>query len=129
MDVCKLAFVAIVTVVITMVLRQAGSAWGQWISIAAGIMLALSVLGDLADIMILTDKFETVMTDTDGTYMRLLWKALGITYLCEFAADLCRENGSGLLAKQIEICGKISVLLLGVPILLALLNTIAGYGI
>ena len=129
MDVCKLAFVAIVAAIVTIVLRQVKSEWGQWISIAAGLVIALSLLSELADIKSLTDKFEAVMTDVDSTYMKLLWKALGITYLCEFASDLCRENGNGLIARQIEICGKISVLLLGIPILLALLNTIAGYGI
>lgn len=129
MDVCKLAFVAIVAAIVTIVLRQLKSEWGQWISIAAGLVIALSLLSDLAGIKSLSEKFEAVMTDVDGTYMKLLWKALGITYLCEFASDLCRENGNGLIARQIEICGKISVLLLGIPILLALLNTIAGYGV
>ena len=129
MDVCKLAFVAIVAAIVTIVLRQLKSEWGQWISIAAGLMIALSLLSDLADIKSLSEKIGAVMTDVDGTYMKLLWKALGITYLCEFASDLCRENGNGLIARQIEICGKISVLLLGIPILLALLNTIAGYGV
>lgn len=129
MDVVKLAFLAMVTVVAVLILRQLGGGWGQWISIAAALLIAFYILGDLADIKALTDKFESVVTGTDGTYMKLLWKALGVTYLCEFASDLCRENGNGLIARQIEICGKISVLLMGIPILLTLLDTIAGYGV
>lgn len=128
MDVSKLALTAIVAAIVSLALRQVKSEWGQWIGIAAGLLIALSILSDLSNLKSLTDQLKTVMADVNGVYMKLLWKALGITYLCEFAADLCRETGNGLIARQIEICGKVSVLLLGIPILLSLLKTIAGYG-
>lgn len=128
MDVCKLALTAIVAAVVTLALGQVKSEWGRWIGIAAGILIALSILSELSNLKVLMEQLKTVMADVNGIYMKLLWKALGITYLCEFAADLCRETGNSLIARQIEICGKVSVLLLGMPILLTLLETIAGYG-
>lgn len=64
-----------------------------------------------------------------GEYLGFLFKAVGITYVCEFCASICKDAGYGAVAGQIEIFGKLAVLLMGVPILQAVIeniNAIAG---
>lgn len=64
-----------------------------------------------------------------GEYLGFLFKAVGITYVCEFCASICKDAGYSAVAGQIEIFGKLSVLLMGVPILKAVIeniNAIAG---
>ena len=51
---------------------------------------------------------------------------IGVTYLSEFASSLCRDAGYGAVAGQIELVGKLSVLSIGMPVVLALLELIAG---
>lgn len=62
-------------------------------------------------------------------YLGFLFKAVGITYVCEFCASICKDAGYGAVAGQIEIFGKLSVLLMGLPVLVAVIeniNAIAG---
>jgi len=62
-------------------------------------------------------------------YLGFLLKAVGITYVCEFCASICKDAGYGAVAGQIEIFGKLSVLLMGLPVLVAVIeniNAIAG---
>ena len=65
----------------------------------------------------------------DNQYYGLLFKMIGITYLCEFCSGICKDSGYQAIGSQIEIFGKISILLAGVPILMTLLETIQGFSV
>ena len=70
-----------------------------------------------------------VLTDVLGEnagYLNRLLKVVGITYICEFAASLCKDSGYQTMAGQIEILGKLSVVMAGLPILLAVIEQIQG---
>ena len=60
-------------------------------------------------------------------YLEALLKMIGITYVAEFAAGMCRDAGYGSLGSQIEIFGKLSILALSMPILLALFGTLEQF--
>ena len=57
-------------------------------------------------------------------YLEVLLKMIGITYIAEFSSGICKDAGYGSLGSQIEIFGKLSVLAVSMPILLALLDTV-----
>ena len=60
-------------------------------------------------------------------YMEVLLKMIGITYIAEFSSGICKDAGYGSLGSQIEIFGKLSVLAVSMPILLALLDTVQQF--
>ena len=61
------------------------------------------------------------------SYLALLFKAVGATYACEFCAGICKDAGYQAVAVQIEIFGKLAVLVLSIPVLLALLTVIKDF--
>ena len=63
----------------------------------------------------------------DTAYIGTLIKMLGITYVAEFSAGICKDAGYQTIALQIEIFGKLAVLVLSMPVLMALLNTIKDF--
>ena len=63
----------------------------------------------------------------DTAYIGTLIKMLGITYGAEFSAGICKDAGYQTIALQIEIFGKLAVLVLSMPVLMALLNTIKEF--
>lgn len=60
-------------------------------------------------------------------YIRILMKIIGITYIAEFASDLCKDAGYQTIAGQIQVFGKLSVLAVSIPVLTALLDTIQSF--
>ena len=62
-----------------------------------------------------------------GGYLGILMKVIGITYLCEFSAGICKDAGYSAVSEQIEVLGKLSVMFAGLPILLAVVEQIQGY--
>ena len=51
----------------------------------------------------------------------------GISYVAEFSSGICRDAGYGAIGKQIEIFGKLSILAVSMPIVLALLETLERF--
>ena len=60
-------------------------------------------------------------------YLEVLLKMIGISSIAEFSSGICKDAGYGSLGSQIEIFGKLSVLAVSMPILLALLDTVQQF--
>lgn len=60
-------------------------------------------------------------------YLGTLLKIVGITYICEFSAGICKDAGFAAVAGQIEVLGKLAVMFAGMPILLAVLEQIQSF--
>lgn len=94
-----------------------------------GAVISILIFGfSINQISALLDKLEVLrqyMGDGER-YFGMLMKVIGITYICEFSAGICKDAGYGAVADQIEILGKISVLFAGMPVLFAVIELIQG---
>ena len=63
----------------------------------------------------------------DTGWFEILLKITGITYLADFSANMCRDAGYSAIGGQIEIFGKISILAISSPVILALVETIRSF--
>lgn len=98
------------------------------IYICAGISLII-FLGILSRLTVVLDIMEEIAgyIDLAPAYTVMLIKMLGITYVAEFSSAICRDAGYQTVAQQIEIFGKAVVLVLGLPVILALLEMIRDF--
>lgn len=97
-----------------------------FVCIGISLLIFCNVLGSLK---LLTDAIREIGSyiQVDGSYIKTLIKMLGITYIAEFSSGICKDAGYQALAVQIEMFGKITILVLSLPILLALLRTIQEF--
>ena len=98
------------------------------IYICAGISLII-FLGILSRLTVVLDIMEEIAgyIDLAPAYTGMLIKMLGITYVAEFSSAICRDAGYQTIAQQIEIFGKAVVLVMGLPVILALLEMIRDF--
>jgi stage III sporulation protein AD len=89
---------------------------------AAGLILG----GVVLYVSPVADTINTIFdkAGASDTYINILFKALGICYITQFASDICKDSGEGALATQIEIAGKITLLLLSLPLFEALTDLV-----
>jgi len=57
-------------------------------------------------------------------YLNTILKIIGIAYITEFGAQVCRDAGEGAVAGKIEFAGKILVMIMAIPIIALVLDTI-----
>lgn len=126
MDIIDVALLGMVTVIAAMMIKQKEPALGGLLSLGVGIYIMVCLISRLfITIQYLDGLLESL--SFAKSYLVILLKAVGITLVTEFGASLCRENGFQALADSIRVFGKISILMLGIPILATLVNIIGGF--
>lgn len=122
----RIAAIGVVAAVLAAWIKSVKSEYALWITLATGIFLGLSVLVKV-EAIIEELKFLQGYLAEYASYIKLLVKIIGITYLSEFSSDLCKDAGANTLATQVELFGKLSILVLCMPILTSLLETVDYY--
>lgn len=100
--------------------------YGIYISIALSLVIFFCVLSQMGTIITAVKTISRAI-HLDTVYIGTLIKMLGITYIAEFSAGICKDAGYQTVAFQIEIFGKLAVLVLSMPVLTALLGTIQDF--
>lgn len=55
--------------------------------------------------------------DADSGSIRILFKCVGVCYLTGFARDICADSGENAMASQASLAGRITVMLIALPML------------
>ena len=93
------------------------------IIMAAGVLVFIFCLSELGQIL----NFLKNMSEKAGidmVYLGIILKILAISYLASFASEICKDAGASSLASKVEFAGKIFILVLAIPILMAVLDSI-----
>lgn len=123
MDVLKITVFAVSGVLLALVLKQTKPEFSVFISMAVCIFIFLYLLLRLQTVMGYLQNLQSLV-NIDGVYLDTIFKMLGITYLTQFASDLCKDAGYSAIASQIELFARVSILFLSFPVLMALIETI-----
>lgn len=126
MDVIKIAVLGIAGLVLCLMVKEMRPEYAAYISLATGLCILLLATGKLQYLMEMIQKLERYIP-IDNTYLHTLLKMIGITYVGQFSAGLCKDAGYSSIAGQIEIFSKLSILAISMPILMALMDTIQGF--
>ena len=122
----KVGGLALVSLVVLLVLRQLKPEWGALVRMAAAVVAAGFILTALSGVLSLVEELssisgEALPADTWG----ILLRALGVAFLTEIAASICRDSGEGGLAGWVEMAGRVEILLLSFPLIRTVLSTVS----
>ena len=92
-------------------------------TLAAGALMLLVIFDPLREILTFLQTISD-KANIDTVYIGIVLKILGIAYIASFASNLCKDAKVDSLATQIDFAGKIMILVLAIPILMAVLNSI-----
>ena len=126
MNMLQIGILGVAGTLLSVQFKSGKSEYGIYISAALSLIIFSCILGQLD---IIVDAVKTIgnYIKMDQSYIGTLMKMLGITYVAEFSSSICKDSGYQTIATQIEIFGKLAVMLLSMPILMALLDTIKGF--
>lgn len=126
MDMIKVSILGIVAVCLSLFLQNEKQHVGVYIAIIASVIIFAGVLTKVDEIKELIEEIKSYL-NLSGVYLETLLKMIGITYLAEFSSNICKDAGSTAIASQIELFAKLSVLVLSMPIVLSILETIRTF--
>ena len=125
-EIVKIGMLGIIGVLLAVQFKNTKPEYALYIGLGAAIMVFYYVVKSMYALSGQLASLQKYMAE-GGSYLGTLLKIVGITYICEFSAGICKDAGYGSIASQIEILGKLTVMFAGLPILLAVIEQIQNF--
>lgn len=97
--------------------------FGTLMAIAGAVLILTYGLSRIDYLLDAIDRLQNWLP-VEPVYIKLMLKLMGISFLAEFASNICRDAGCSAMSSQIELFGKLSMLVTGLPVILALFETL-----
>ena len=125
-ELVKVGFLGIAGVLLAVQFRGSKPEYASYIGLAVSIIIFCFTMRQMETI---TGQFMKIRSYLSGSeeYLSILFRVIGITYICEFSSDICRDAGYQAVAGQIEVLGKLVVMFAGLPILFAVIEQIQSF--
>lgn len=125
-ELVKVVFLGIAGVLLAIQFKGQKPEYGIYVGLAVGILIFGYALRQVAAVAGQLGKLRVYLNGAEG-YLTVLLKVIGITYICEFSASICKDAGYQTVAGQIEVLGKLSVMFAGLPVLFAVIEQIQSF--
>lgn len=126
MEIIQVVSFALIAVILIMVLKEHRPVLAMQLSIVVGVVIFLRMVHYLAMVLqMLTDM--TLQANISLVYLNTLLKIIGIAYIAEFGSQVCRDAGEGAIAGKVEFAGKLIIMVMALPLLAAVLETILKF--
>lgn len=122
----KIVLIGLMAVFLAMLAGSVRREYGYMVAVGAAILIFSYGVSRISIIAGELRKLEEEI-GLQQEYITVLLKMAGIAYLSQFAVSLCRDAGQGAIAGQISFAGKISMLIISLPVLEAVIKTIGEF--
>ena len=126
MDVIKIIGVAFVTSVASIILRATKPELSFAVTVTGIIVILLFIVDSLQATLAIFSSISTV-TGVDNGLLKILLKIVGVGYLTEFGAGILNDFGSSAVADKVILGGKLTIVVLSLPIIESLLTLIESF--
>ncbi len=125
MSFISLILASIIVIMMAIKLNKINAEYSTLLSIGACLLIIFFVIGKLKGVFGYINKITSYI-NIDTTYIEIILKMIGIAYVCEFASNICKDAGYSAISAQIEMAGKISMIALGIPVLMSVIDLVVS---
>ncbi len=123
MEIVQVVGLGLIAALLVVILREYRPELAMQVSLVAGVTIMLLVINRIAGaVNVITE--TAVGAGINLVYLQTLLRVIGIAYLAEFGAQACRDAGEGSIASRIELAAKIIILVMALPIVVEVMETI-----
>lgn len=126
MNMVQIGIIGVLGALLAIQFKSGKTEYGIYMSVAVSIFLFACIVDRLELFVSTVEEIGRYITFDMG-YIATMLKMIGITYISEFSSSICKDAGYQTIAAQIEVFSKLTILAMGLPVLLALLETIQEF--
>ena len=126
MDIVKIAALGIVGALLGIMLKGQKKEYELFVTLGVSLCIFYFIMSKLELVLSVVRQMQGYVS-LDTSYIAILVKMIGITYVSEFSANLCKDAGYQAVAGQIEMFGKLSILVIRMPVLPLWLETLGEF--
>ncbi len=121
MNLISIVGICIVTASFSLLLKQYKPEISLTVSIIGTVVVFSLILAEMIPVFsVIRSLMSRVSFSSE--YIKIIMKALGISYIAEIGTEICRESGHLALASKVSLAGKTAILLIATPMFEEVLN-------
>ncbi len=125
MNIMQVVAFALVCSLLLTLLRQSSDAMALVLAVAASAVILTVIVRQLPPILTALQGLAA-RAGVEMFYLRTLLRVMAVAYVVDFGAHLCSDAGEGALAKNVRLAGKVLILAMAVPIIIAVADVVVG---
>lgn len=123
MEIIKIVAFGFMALFIVLLFKGRRDDLAVYVSMAVGAIIFLFMITKITAILQFIQQLAA-KANIDFIYLTTVFKILAIAYLASFCSEICKDAGQGSIGTKVEFAGKILILVLAIPILMAVLQSI-----
>ncbi|MWC28359.1 stage III sporulation protein AD [Paenibacillus sp. MMS18-CY102] len=125
MEIIQIVGLGLIATVLILVVREQKPMFAFLLAAFTGLFIFLYVIGRIDAVISMLQQLAE-QTGIPSIYLKTILKIIGIAYIAEFGAQIVRDAGQEGIASKIEFAGKILILVMAVPIIHVIVETVLG---
>ncbi|ALS28410.1 stage III sporulation protein AD [Paenibacillus cisolokensis] len=125
MEIIQIVGFGLIATVLILVVKEQKPMFAFLLATFAGLVIFLFLLGKIEAIIAVLEELAN-RTGVPSIYLKTILKIIGIAYIAEFGAQIVRDAGQESIASRIEFAGKVLILVMAVPIISVVVDTVIG---
>ena len=123
MEVMRIVGIGLIGAILSILLRNSKPEFSMLIPVVVSFTVLACAMPYLIRI---TEELSRMASSAgiNSSYMRIVIKVIGISYLVCITAELCKDAGENAIAAKIELGGKLIILAMAIPMINSLLNLV-----
>ncbi|MFB1050396.1 stage III sporulation protein AD [Paraliobacillus sp. JSM ZJ581] len=126
MMIIQIVSIGIVASLLVLLIKEQKPTYALFIIIFTSIIIFFIVMDYVSTVFGLIQLISS-RANINDTYLHTILQIIGISYIAEFGAHITRDAGLESVAAKIELAGKLFIIVLAVPIISAVIETIIGF--
>ncbi len=125
-ELLKIIGVAFVTAITSILLKSTKPELSFAVTITGVIVILLFLIDAMGTTLAIFADIARI-TGVENGLIKILVKIVGVGYLTEFGAGILNDFGSNTVADKVVLGGKITIIVLSLPVLEGLLKMVRGF--
>jgi stage III sporulation protein AD len=112
----QLVGIGLTATVLVAILRPHAPQFAMLVGMLTGVILLLVIVQNMETVITTLTSLADA-AKVDHSFLTTVLKIIGIAYIVEFAAQVARDAQEGSLAGKIELAGKVGIVIMALPII------------
>lgn len=120
-NIMKLVGVGLLGGMLSLTVKKDKPEFALMIALMSAVIISIEVIVGVGDVISEIEKMIEI-SGINIAYLNVCIKAMGTAYVSQFASEILRDGGEGAIAGKVEMAGKITILILTLPVLSSFLK-------
>lgn len=123
MGIFQIVGLGLVTTILVLIIKEHKPEMAIQLTILFGVLIFLLMMDKITAVGTILRELAA-KSQINLTYVSIIFKIIGIAYIGEFGAQICKDAGEGVIAAKIEFAAKILIMVIALPIMIAVMESV-----